>query len=539
MSKNSLLKGAMWGTLAVFLSKVLGFIYLIPFNRFLDVNEQIVFTSSYRIYAYVLLIATAGIPFATASMIAKYNSFNNYKVSFKLLRSNVLMMFTIGTISCLVLVFLAPTLARVIVTSGTGESVIGHVTWGIRIISTALIFVPILSVVRGFFQGYKEIQVSSLSQLVEQFINSTFIFAVLILAGTGIVYNLYAVYFAVFCATLGSVASLIYLLFKYRRMNKVFKQYYLEGEKLNANIDIPTKQLYKELFAISVPYILVILLAQSNDLIDLFYTISGLIANGFTNEDAKAFSTIYGMSVNKLLTIPMTISTGLSVALVPHLTEAYALKDGKLIKELILKILNGTIVVLIPIVMLMVATGFETFYVISAGRNATYGAYIFNYFAIYSIVNTFTIIVDNMMLSLSQRKRALIFITASTVFKLVATYYLIAHFGILGLALSSIIACLLSVIPSMIVLKNIFKLNYQPFFSTLFYTLGASSVMFVVIYGLAHMINFNSYIAIFMETGVLYILGIVIYALIATKLDLIPDDIKEKFTSRFKGLVKR
>ena len=95
MRDNTLLKGAMWGTLAVFLSKLLGFIYIIPFNKFLEVDQQIVFTSSYRIYAYVLLIATAGIPFATANMIAKYNSHKNYLVSFKLLKSNIILMLII------------------------------------------------------------------------------------------------------------------------------------------------------------------------------------------------------------------------------------------------------------------------------------------------------------------------------------------------------------------------------------------------------------------------------------------------------------
>ncbi len=178
MSKNSLLKGALWGTIAVFLSKVLGFIYLIPFNRFLEVEQQIVFTSAYRIYAYVLLIATAGIPFATASMIAKYNSFKNYEVSFKLLRSNVFLMFGIGLFCMAGLMLLSRPLAHIIVTTGTSEQIIANVATGIKIISLALVFVPTISVIRGFFQGYKEIQISSMSQLVEQFINSLFILAI-------------------------------------------------------------------------------------------------------------------------------------------------------------------------------------------------------------------------------------------------------------------------------------------------------------------------------------------------------------------------
>jgi len=539
LSQNTLAKGAMWGTLAVFLSKVLGFIYLIPFNKFLEVNEQIVFTSAYRIYAYVLLIATAGIPFATASMIAQYNSKHNYAVSFKLLRSNIAMMIGIGLVCALALIIFAPSFARAIITQNATDEVIGNVTTSIRIISSALIFVPMVSVVRGFFQGYKEIQVSSLSQLVEQFINSMFIFSALLLAGNGVIPNLNAVFFAVLCATLGSIASLLYLFIKYRKMNDIFEQYYQHGQALHTNVDIPTKELYKELFKISVPFVLVVLLGQSNDLIDLFFTIRGLLANGFTLEAAKEFSTIYGMSVIKLLTIPMTISTGLSVALVPHLSEAYALKDGKRIQHLIMQIINGTIVVLVPIVVLMLATDYETFYVISGGRNAEFGAHIFKYFAVYAIIHTFSIIMDNMMLSLSQRSRALVFIAVATLFKLSFTYLLISRLGILGLALSSITAALLTIIPNMYVLKKLFRLDYKPFFHNLFITMGASAIMYIVIYFLADVFTFERYIATFMETGVLYVLGIMLYIFIALKLKLIPEEIEHRFVSKFKGMIKR
>ena len=534
MSKNSLLKGALWGTLAVFLSKVLGFIYLIPFNSFLEVDQQIVFTSAYRIYAYVLLIATAGIPFATANMIAKYNSFKNYSVSFKLLRSNVIIMFVIGLFCATGMMLLSNTLAKVIVTTSANPEVLANVSTGIKIISLALIFVPVISVIRGFFQGYKEIQVSSMSQLVEQFINSTFIFAILLLAGASVVSNIFAVYFATFCATLGSIASLAYLVIQYRKLNGMFKEYYEEGKKLNTNEEISIPKLYKELIAISIPYIMVILLAQSNDLIDLMYTIRGLVDNGFTTEAAKEFSTIYGANVNKLLTIPMTISTGLSVALVPHLSEAYAQRDGSKIRDLVLKILNGTVVVLVPIVLLMMAASYETSYLVSAGRNAEYGAYIFNYFGIYAIVNTFSIIVDNMMLSLSQRKRALVFISIATFVKITSTFFLISYFGILGLALSSIIACLLSAIPSLIVLRNLFRLKYHNFFKTLFMSTGAAAFMFMLVSIMAKSLNTTTYFGVFAETALLYTTGIIVYTVIAIKLHLVPDHIKDRIV----GLVK-
>lgn len=534
MKKNSFLKGAMWGTLAVFLSKLLGFIYLIPFNSVLEVNQQIIFTSSYRIYAYVLLIATAGIPFATANLIARYNAHKNYAVSFKLLRSNTVLMLIIGSISAAVLMIVSNTLANFIITDGSSPQLISNVSLGIKISAIALIFVPIISVIRGFFQGYKEIKISSISQLVEQFINSFFILAALLLAGGSIISNLTAVYFSILCATLGSVASLIYLYKSYKKLTPLFKEYYNEGKQANTNKNIPLKKIYLELFALSIPYIAVILLAQSNDLIDLMFTIRGLVANGFSTSAAQEFSTIYGMSVIKLMTIPLTISTGLSVALVPHLAEAHAQKNYAKIQEFISKILTGTISVLIPIVFIMMAASRETFVSIGAGRYAEYGSYIFQFFGIYTIINTIAIIVDNMMLSLNQRKRALLFISAATIFKLACTYLLIATLGIFGLALSSIISCLISTIPSLVFFKYTFKVNYRDFFIKLFYSLGAGAITFVVVYMISHSLHTTSYIANFSQAVLVYLLGFIIYFIIALKLNIIPDYIIKNVVRRIK-----
>lgn len=533
MRDNTLLKGAMWGTFAIFLSKLLGFIYIIPFNKFLEVDQQIVFTSSYRIYAYVLLIATAGIPFATANMIAKYNSHKNYLVSFKLLKSNVLLMLAIGLVAATGLFLLAQPLANIIITQNSNPQIIKNVSVGIRLISLALIFVPVISVFRGFFQGYKEIKISSLSQIVEQFINSSFILSALLLAGAGVINNLTAVYFAILCASLASIASFIFLAFQYKKLDSVFNEYYLEGESSNSNENIPTKVLYKELFLISIPYIGVVLLAQSNDMIDLLYTISGLVNNGFSIEQAKEFSTIYGLSINKLLTIPVTISAGLSVALIPHLSEAYAQRNKVKIKELISSVFEGTAVILIPVSLLLMATSYEVLYLVTAGRNAEYGSYIFNYFALYSIINTFSTIVNNTMLSLDQRRRALVFISAATIFKLSATFFLISWLGILGLALSSILTAFISVVPSMIVLKRIFKVNYEKFFKSVLYSFGASAIMYIIVFTIAKYIVVDTYFMMFLKTALLYSVGILVYGFIAIKLNLIPYHIRKRLFKRF------
>jgi polysaccharide transporter, PST family len=471
-----------------------------------------------------------------AFMISKYNAVKNYAVSFKLLRSNVFIMLFIGVVCSLLLIGFAEPLAQAIASKQVDPKITQQTVIGIRIIALALIFVPIVSVVRGFFQGYKEIQISATSQLVEQFINSTFIIAALILAGAGVIANIDAIYFAILCATIASIASLLYLVRKYFALKKMFVHFYQDGQVLKTNKDIPNRKLLAELFTVSIPYITVVLLAQSNDFIDLLYTNRGLIAHGFTSSQAVEFSDIFGAGVNKLLTIPMTVSLGLSVALVPYLSEAYATKNYTKIKSLITKISTGTMVVLIPIVLLMMATSYETFYVISAGNNAHYGAHIFMYFGLYSIINTFTIIVQNMMLSLAQRTRALLFIVLSTLFKLAATYLFIETFGVLGIALSGILACLITDIPCMVVLRNVFGVNYTKFFRQTMLSTIISLLMYILVHLLSNIVNIDSYPIIFVETVVLYLIGIVFYLSLALKLNLIPSEMKNSFMQRLNML---
>src|SRR5699024_4570733 len=87
----------------------------------------------------------------------------------------------------------------------------------IRWVSYALIVVPVMSVVRGFLQGYGKMEPTAVSQLVEQIVRIA-----VVLAGAFVVVNFLhgspniAVIVAVFAATIGSIASLgvLYLYWK-------------------------------------------------------------------------------------------------------------------------------------------------------------------------------------------------------------------------------------------------------------------------------------------------------------------------------------
>ena len=133
----------------------------------------------------------------------------------------------------------------------TIDEIAGVIRW----VSYALLAVPLMSIVRGFLQGYQKMEPTAVSQLVEQIVR-----IIVVLAGAFIVVNVLdespktAINFAVFAAFIGALAGLV-VLFKY------WKSYKPEFDHLLANSppasNISFKEMYKEVFAYILPFVLV------------------------------------------------------------------------------------------------------------------------------------------------------------------------------------------------------------------------------------------------------------------------------------------
>ena len=85
-----MLRGTAWLTASNFISRLLGAIYIIPWYIWMGTyaaKANGLFTMGYNIYAWFLLISTAGIPVAVAKQVAKYNTMHEEEHSFALIRS--------------------------------------------------------------------------------------------------------------------------------------------------------------------------------------------------------------------------------------------------------------------------------------------------------------------------------------------------------------------------------------------------------------------------------------------------------------------
>ncbi|MCD0937628.1 oligosaccharide flippase family protein, partial [Staphylococcus aureus] len=105
-------------TISILITKVLGVLFIIPFNYLIGGQENMApFTYAYAPYNIAIAVATAGVPLAASKYVAKYNAIGAYKVSQKFYKSSFIVMSITGVLGFLVLYFLAPyiselTLAR-------------------------------------------------------------------------------------------------------------------------------------------------------------------------------------------------------------------------------------------------------------------------------------------------------------------------------------------------------------------------------------------------------------------------------------------
>lgn len=342
---SKIVRGTMLLTGASFLSKFLGMLYVIPFFALVGATGTALYAYAYVPYSIFLSISTVGIPVAVSKFVSKYNSHGDYETGMRMFKAGSLLMLGTGLLAFLILFFSADWIAGFQISGKNGEITADDVAFVTRMVSIALIIIPSMSIIRGFFQGHQSMGPTAVSQIVEQIVRIGFI-----LIGAYIIINLLggtivtAVGFATFAAFIGAVASCVVLAI-YWKKRKPFINKQLAQQKYT--YAIPTSDLFKELFRYAGPFVLVGLAIPLYQLVDQFTFEPALLASGRENIFTPAAAAIMNAG-HKIVIIPMTIATGLSLAMLPSLTESYTQKNEVMYTKQINQALQIILVVVIP-----------------------------------------------------------------------------------------------------------------------------------------------------------------------------------------------
>lgn len=421
-SQAQLLKGSAWMTIGSILSRILGAIYIIPWYAWMGKYGNLansLTAKSYNIYSLFIIISTAGIPGAIAKQIAKYNALNEYGVGRKLFRHGLALMGVFGIISAACMYFLALPL------SGFNPQEVPV----IRSLALAVLIIPILSILRGYFQGFNDMMPSAMSQFVEQLARVIWMLLtayVIMRVQHGNYVD--AVTQSNLAAAIGAVFGIGLLVIFYLRQKRTVDPLIAQS---NNQVQVSTNSLLFEIIQQSIPFIIIDSGINIFQLVDQ-YTFHPMIAS-FMHvpfDTIESWYALFGLNANKLIMIVVSLSTAMAVTAIPLLSGAHARRDYRDISRQIGNTLELFLFVLLPASLGMAAIS-DPLYTIFYGydRLGAHVLYLSSFTAI--SLGMFTVLMA-ILQGLDENMYAIRYLILGLVIKAIVQYPMIRLFKVYG-----------------------------------------------------------------------------------------------------------
>ncbi|SDQ41539.1 putative polysaccharide biosynthesis protein [Virgibacillus salinus] len=459
---SNIVRGTMLLTGASFLSKFLGMIYVIPFHWLVGETGGTLYSYAYTPYSILISISTIGVPLAVSKFVSKYNSLGDYETGMRMFKAGISLMAVTGFLGFLVLFFGAELMASLIISNeDIGEIKIADVSMVIRAVSFALLIIPAMSIVRGFFQGYESMAPTAVSQVIEQIARIVFL-----LSATFIVITLFngsiatAVGFATFAAVIGALASCV-VLFVYWRKRKPAIQKQVQQQRVKH--DIPKKDLIKELFSYAGPFILVGIAIPLYQSVDLFTFERAMIAvgNGEVSETAYSAINLYG---HKLVIIPVTIATGLSLAIIPALTKSFTKDNKQLLNQQINQSLQIVLILVVPAVVGLSMLSDVAYGSLYGMGNINITGTLLGWYAPVALLFALFTVTSAILQGVNQQRFAVISLSGGLLVKVLLNIQLIHVFGAKGAIFGTALAAGTAVILNIWRIKSSTRFSFKQTF---------------------------------------------------------------------------
>lgn len=356
MDKQSNARGFTILSIAGVINKLLGVLYVPILTVILGNVGNGIYNAGYTIYLMVFVITNAGIPIAISKLISEQLASSRYDVSYRTLKVSGILLISIGICTSLLTAVFAKQLSALV---GWPES---YMT--ILALSPTMFFTAVSCTFRGYFQGRSNMVPTSISQIIEQAVNTTLtiLFAwVMYRYGRNYAFqhgvtiekeiHFEAVKFAAAGGTvgtsLGALASALYLCWIFLK-NKAGILKEIKDSVLTEQFKYSTKMILGKIFQYSIPITLGSVAIYTASLIDLRFTKTRLIAGGYSINEASALYGIFSTQYLKVLFIPITIATALATAIIPSISAASAVNDRAMLGRRISRSLKTILMISVP-----------------------------------------------------------------------------------------------------------------------------------------------------------------------------------------------
>lgn len=445
-----MLRGTVWLTASNFISRLLGAAYIIPWYIWMGkhgAEANGLFTMGYNIYAWFLLISTAGVPVAVAKQVAKYNTKGQEEHSFAMIRGFLKFMSLLGLVFAIIMYLLSPVFANL---SGGGKDLIPVM----QSLSWAVLIFPSMSVIRGFFQGHNNLKPYAISQIAEQVIRVIWMLLTayfIMKVGSGDYVE--AVTQSTFAAFIGMGASLLVLVYYLWKTGLL--QHIIHRPESDNEID--TKALLWDTIREAIPFIVTGSAIQLFQIIDqmTFSNVMSWFTNFSRSELLVQFS-YFSANPNKITMILIAVATSIGGVGIPLLTENYVKGDFRAAGKLVQDNLTMLVAFLLPATIGAVAIA-EPLYTVFYGKPDSLALGLFILAMLQTIILGLYTVLSPMIQALFQNRKAILYFGYGVLVKLILQVPFIYFFKAYGPLLSTTIGLM---IPIVLMYKEIHQVTH-------------------------------------------------------------------------------
>jgi stage V sporulation protein B len=318
---GTVLKGTVVLSGAALLVKLLGAFYRIYLARLIGTEGIGLYQMAYPIYLVFLALSTAGIPIAISKMVAEKVTYADWKGIAALFKAAFTLLLILGITCCLGMIVSAAWVATNLLADP-------RAVYSIWALAPGIFLMSLTAVLRGYFQGWRNMRPSAGSQLLEQLVR---IGVALVLAALLIKRGVeHAAAGAAFGATAGGAAALTYLGLVFRGQPPQT----IARRSVSASV---VKRMMRELVRFALPISAAVILTPLLQGLDSIIVPKRLQSIGYAMGQSTAMLGMLG-NAWAVVYLPLILTTAMATNLVPAI--ATLVSEGRR-DELERKVVEG------------------------------------------------------------------------------------------------------------------------------------------------------------------------------------------------------
>lgn len=439
-TKESFIKGTLILAGAALIARVLGLFQRVPLEHILGDVGNASYSQANAAYFMLLTLATAGIPSTLSKMVSERHALDRPLEARRIYHAGLMFAAAAGIIMFILLYVTAPLYARA---TGVPESAVA-----MRALAPALLIFPLIAIIRGYLQGRNIMIAGGVSQVIEQIIRVAsgillaFLFYYWGFSGEKIAAG------ATFGAVLGGVAALIVMLAynaKVRKKDRVELQPNLNEARM------PYKQIYGEIFKLSIPIVLTALAVPAVNFIDNSI-LKPLLTGQIGSDEATYVLGILGNRAQMIAGIPPILAIALSQSLVPIISAAFAKGDMEHLKNQVTLAMRVSVLTGMPIILALATASYSVNGLLFSTLDGS------GIIAILTLMTIFQITMmtsNSILLGINKATRSMVHVAIGVAVKLIASYVLAPLWGIYGIVTATGLCFLVITILNIMTMKRI------------------------------------------------------------------------------------